>query len=385
MVSRVALVHDFLLDLRGAERVFAAICDAWPDADVFTAVYDEKGTEGRFAARAPRTSFLQRLRPTSRTFRPLLPFYPHAIESLDLRGYDTVISSSSAWAHGVLVDPGAVHVCYCHNPFRYAWSEREATLRARSPLVRAPLGLLLNRWRQWDYIAAQRVDAYVANSRLTAARVRRYLGRESTVLHPPVELERFSPGQVGDHYLVVAELMPHKRIDVAVHAFNRLRRPLIVVGDGPELRRLRRLAGPTITFTGRVSDPQVAGLLASSRALVVTAAEEFGIAAVEALASGRPVIALGAGGVMESVRAGETGAYYGSDDPDELARVVEAFDPLSVDPQACVVAAQRFGTARFQAQLRAIVSRAVEAERAPRPDDRPTVVTGLLSRRAASG
>ena len=385
MVSRVALVHDFLLDLRGAERVFAAICDAWPDADVFTAVYDEKGTEGRFAARNPRTSFLQRLRPTSRTFRPLLPFYPHAIESLDLRGYDTVISSSSAWAHGVLVDPGAVHVCYCHNPFRYAWSEREATLRARSPLVRAPLGLLLNRWRQWDYIAAQRVDAYVANSRLTAARVRRYLGRESTVLHPPVEIERFAPGEVGEHYLVLAELMAHKRIDVAIRAFNRLRRKLIVVGDGPELRRLRRLAGPTITFTGRISDPQVAGLLASSRALVVTAAEEFGIAAVEALASGRPVIALGAGGVMESVRAGETGAYYGSDDPDELARVVEAFDPLSVDPQACVVAAQRFGTARFQAQLRAIVSRAVEAERAPRPDDRPTVVTGLLSRRAASG
>ena len=164
MAARVALVHDFLLDLRGAERVFAAICDAWPDADVFTTVYDEKGTEGRFADRAPRTSFLQRLQPTSRTFRPLLPFYPHAIESLDLRGYETVISSSSAWAHGVLVDPGAVHVCYCHNPFRYAWSEREATLRARSPLVRAPLRLLLNRWRQWDWIAAQRVDAYVANS-----------------------------------------------------------------------------------------------------------------------------------------------------------------------------------------------------------------------------
>ena len=199
MAPRVALVHDFLLDLRGAERVFAAICDAWPDADVFTAVYDPKGTEGRFEARHPQTSFLQRLRPTSRTFRPLLPLYPHAIESLDLRGYDVVVSSSSAWAHGVLVDPGAVHVCYCHNPFRYAWSEREATLRARSPLVRAPLRLLLNRWRQWDYIAAQRVDAYVANSHLTASRVRRYLGRDATVLHPPVELERFAarPGRAG--------------------------------------------------------------------------------------------------------------------------------------------------------------------------------------------
>ena len=138
-MPQVALIHDFLLDLRGAERVFSAICDAYPTADVFTAVYDEKGTEGRFASRSPQASYLQRLRPTSRTFRPLLPFYPAAIESLDLRGYDIVISSSSAWAHGVLVDPGAVHICYCHNPFRYAWSEREATLAARNPLTRPAL------------------------------------------------------------------------------------------------------------------------------------------------------------------------------------------------------------------------------------------------------
>src|SRR5919199_6505017 len=196
MPARVALVHDFLVDLRGAERVFAAVCDTWPDADVFTAVYDPKGTEGRFEARSPRTSFLQRLHPTARSFRVLLPLYPHAIESLDLGGYDIVVTSSSAWAHGVLVDPGAVHVCYCHNPFRYAWSEREATLAARSPLTRAPLRLLLWRWRQWDWIAAQRVDRYVANSAVAAGRNRRYFGREADVLHPPVELERFAPGRV---------------------------------------------------------------------------------------------------------------------------------------------------------------------------------------------
>jgi glycosyltransferase involved in cell wall biosynthesis len=387
--SRVALVHDFLLDLRGAERVFAAICDTWPDADVFTAVYDAKGTEGRFEARRPQTSFLQRLRPTSRTFRPLLPLYPHAIESLDLRGYDVVVSSSSAWAHGVLVDPGAVHVCYCHNPFRYAWSEREATLRARGPLLRPPLRLLLNRWRQWDYIAAQRVDAYVANSHLTASRVRRYLGREATVLHPPVELERFAPvpaDRIGSHYLVLAELMAHKRIDVAIRAFNALGRPLVVVGDGPESRRLRRMAAPNVRFTGRVSDRRVAELLASSRALVVTAAEEFGIAAVESLASGRPVIALAAGGVRESVREGVTGTYYDRDSPEALARVVAGFDPLGIDPAACVETARQFGTDRFRDQLRRIVDRSVEAERAPRP---PAVVTGLLprrtQRRAAAG
>jgi glycosyltransferase involved in cell wall biosynthesis len=381
MAPRVALVHDFLLDLRGAERVFAAICDAWPEADVFTAIYDEDGTEGRFATRSPRTSFLQRLRPSARTFRGLLPLYPHAIESLDLRGYEVVISSSSAWAHGVLPEPGAVHVCYCHNPFRYAWSEREATLAARRVPTRVPLAVVLSRWRRWDWIAAQRVDRYVANSRLTAARVRRYFGREADVLHPPVELERFAPGMVGDHYLVVAELMPHKRIDVAVRAFNRLRKPLIVVGDGPQLRQLRRLAGPTVMLTGRLPDPAVADLLRRARALVVTADEEFGIAAVEALASGRPVIALGSGGVLESVREGETGAYYPRSEPDALAAVVAGFDPLAVDPAACVAAAQRFGTARFQVALRAIVDEAVAAERPP--TERPAVVTGLLPRRAA--
>jgi glycosyltransferase involved in cell wall biosynthesis len=370
MATRVALVHDFLLDLRGAERVFAAMCETWPDADVFTAVYDEKGTEGRFADRRPQTSFLQRVRPTSRTFRPLLPLYPHAIESFDLRGYDTVISSSSAWAHGVLVDPGAVHVCYCHNPFRYAWTEREATLSARNPLTRPPLRLLLNRWRQWDWIAAQRVDRYVANSRLTATRVRRYFGREATVVYPPVETGRFAPAPVGDHYMVLAELMAHKRIDVAVRAFDALRLPLLVVGDGPELRRLRRMAGPNVTFAGRISDGRVAEVLPRARALVVTATEEFGIAAVEALAAGRPVIAVGHGGVRESVVEGETGTFFERSEPDALAEAVLRFDPLAIDPAACRAAAERFGAERFRDQLRRIVAETVREERPPRPGER---------------
>ena len=306
---RVALVHDFLLDLRGAERVFAAICDAWPEADVFTAVYDEKGTEGRFADRNPQASLpaeaaADRRAPSGRCCRctrTRSSRWTCAATTL------VVSSSSSAWAHGVLIDPGAVHVCYCHNPFRYAWSEREATLAARNPLTRPALRVLLSRWRQWDWIAAQRVDAYVANSAVTAARIRRYFGRESTVLHPPVELSRFSPGPVGEHYLVLAELMAHKRIDVAIRAFNALKRPLVVVGDGPEYRRLKRLAGPTVRLTGRLSDSEVADLLRTAQALVVTAEEEFGIAAVESLASGRPVIALRSGGVLETVTAGRTG------------------------------------------------------------------------------
>ena len=323
-MPRVALVHDFLLDLRGAERVFAAICDAWPEADVFTAVYDETGTEGRFAARSPQASFLQRLRPTSRTFRPLLPLYPHAVESLDLRGYDVVVSSSSAWAHGVLVDPGAVHVCYCHNPFRYAWSEREATLDGAQPAD--PRRRCACCSRAGASGTGSRPSASTPTSR-TRRSPRRGSGATSGARRRSCTRRWSSrashPGPVGAHYLVLAELMAHKRIDVAIRAFNALGRPLVVVGDGPEWRRLRRLAGPTVRLTGRLSDGEVADLLRTAQALVVTAEEEFGIAAVESLASGRPVIALRSGGVLETVTAGRTGAFYDDgDDPRALAAAV---------------------------------------------------------------
>jgi glycosyltransferase involved in cell wall biosynthesis len=358
--SRVALVHDFLVDVRGAERVFLALCDLFPEADLFTAVYDEEGTEGRFAHRAVHTSFLQRLHPTARTFRALLPLYPAAMESLDLRGYDLVISSSSAWAHGVIPDDGAVHVCYCHNPFRYAWNARQETLATRGPVGRAALGAVFQRWRQWDWIAAQRVDAYIANSQTTKRRVARYFGREATVLHPPVEVERFAPGSPGDAYVVLSELMPHKRIDVAVRAFNQLRVPLVIVGNGPDARRLHRLAGPTVSFTGRVSDAEAAHLLARARALVVTATEEFGIAAVEAQAAGRPVIALHEGGVRETVVEGDTGAFFERPDPAALAAVVRSFDALAIDPAACVANARRFDTAHFRRGLRTVVELALD-------------------------
>jgi glycosyltransferase involved in cell wall biosynthesis len=378
MAPRVALVHDFLLDVRGAERVFAALCDLHPSADVFTAVYDEQGTEGWFAHRDVNTSFLQRLRPTSRTFRPLLPLYPYAMEALDLSGYDVVISSSSAWAHGVLVDPEAVHVCYCHNPFRYAWNARDLTLSGRSLPSRAALGVILKRWRMWDFIAAQRVDRYVANSETTRRRIGRYFDREAVVLHPPVETSRFAPSAgVGDAHVVLSELMPHKRIDVAVAAFNALRRPLTVVGNGPDYRRLKRLAGPTIEFTGRVSDEEAARLLATSQALVVTATEEFGIAAVEAQAAGRPVIALREGGARETVLEGLTGAFYEESSPAALAAAVAAFDAAAIDPAACVENAMRFDVGRFRRGMSEIVGEALEDERSPREERRRKVPRGL--------
>ncbi|WCB94711.1 D-inositol-3-phosphate glycosyltransferase [Baekduia alba] len=381
---RVALVHDFLLDLRGGERVFLALCEQFPDADIFTAVYDPVGTEGRFEQRNVHTSFLQRLHPNATSFRRLLPLYPYAMEALDLAGYDLVLSSSSAWAHGVLPSEDAVHVCYCHNPFRYAWNAREATLRAHGPVVRAALGAVLQRWRQWDWIAAQRVDRYVANSETTRRRIARYFTREADVVYPPVEIERFAPGTVGDHYAVLSELMPHKRIDLAVRAFNQLGRPLVVIGDGPDARRLQRMAESNVRFTGRVSDAEVARLLATSRALVVTATEEFGIAAVEAQAAGRPVVALDEGGVTESVREGETGVFYEDATPEALAAAVAAFDPLSVDPAACVANAQRFSRTAFAQEIQANVDAALAAGPSPRGDrNRPARGLALAGRRAA--
>jgi glycosyltransferase involved in cell wall biosynthesis len=381
---RVALVHDFLLDLRGAERVLLALCDLFPDADIFTAVYDPAGTEGRFAHRRIHTSFLQKLHPDATSFRRLLPLYPYAMEALDLSGYDLVLSSSSAWAHGVLPSEDAVHVCYCHNPFRYAWNAREATLRARGPVMRAALGVVLQRWRQWDWIAAQRVDRYIANSETTRRRIARYFTRDAEVVHPPVEVERFSPGVVGDHYAVLSELMPHKRIELAVRAFNQLRRPLVIIGDGPDARRLRRLAGPTIRFTGRVTDAEVARLLATSRALVVTATEEFGIAAVEAQAAGRPVVALDEGGVTESVQEGRTGVFYEQATPEALATAIAAFDPFSVDPAACVANAHRFGREAFAREIRANVDQALAVGPGPRGDRRRSARgLALAGRRAA--
>ena len=379
---RVALVHDFLLDLRGAERVFLAMCEVWPDADIFTAVYNEEGTEGRFAHRNVHSSFLQRLGPTAKTFRAMLPLYPAAIESFDFSDYDLVVSSSSAWAHAIICDERTTHVCYCHNPFRYAWSDRDRTLSTRSAPTRAILDVIFRRWRQWDWIAAQRVDRYITNSRTTQARIRNYWNRDSVVVYPPVETGRFSPGEVGQHYMVLSELMPHKRIDVAIHAFNKLGLPLVVCGDGPDARSLRRIAGPTIQFVGRASDPEAARLLSSSRALVVAAVEEFGIAAVEAQAAGRPVIAVRGGGTLETVVDGETGCFW-SGGPDELAAVVAGFDDAAIDPQACVRNAARFDTSIFKRDLPRHVESALNVDDAPAPRrTRPVLRTARLARRA---
>jgi glycosyltransferase involved in cell wall biosynthesis len=250
-------------------------------------------------------------------------------------------------------------------------------------VFRAFLRGAFRRWRQWDWIAAQRTDRYVANSRTTQARIRAYFGRQASIVYPPVDTQRFSPGAVGNHYVIVSELMPHKQIDVAVEAFNQLQLPLIVIGDGPDARRLRRAAGPTIHFTGRLSDAAVAEILQGARALVVTAVEEFGIAAVESQAAGRPVIARRGGGALETIVDGVTGCWWAGG-PEDLARAVREFDDSAVDPRACTRNARRFDTVSFQAGMRAEVLAASAADERPtNAGARQPLATTRLMRRAA--
>ena len=367
--SRPALVHDYLLVLRGAERTFLEMASCWPEAPIYTLLYDSAGTDGRFGGHPIRTSSLQWLPVRQRGFRRLLPLFPHAVERLPLSEHGLVVSSSSAFAHGVRPRAGAVHVCYCHSPFRYVWHERARglaeTRRPLRPLARRSL----DRIRKWDLAATERVTHYIANSRLTQRRIEEFWGREASVVHPPVEVDRFSPGAPEDFFLVVTELVPHKRVDVALEAARRSRQPIKVVGDGPDLRRLTIEYGETAEFLGRVSDADLPKLYASARALVVPNIEEFGIAAVEGQASGRPVVGAAAGGLLETVIDGETGVLVPPGDVDALAEALRETDFDRFDSRRIVANAARFSSTAFRMRLRLEVERvSTTALTSGRPD-----------------
>lgn len=349
----VGLVHDYLLVMRGAERTFAQIAACWPQAPVYTTVYSEDGTERRFADRRVSTSSLQRLRVAQGWFRWLLPLYPRAVERLPVSEHELVVSSSSGFAHGVLPGPGATHVCYCHTPFRYAWHERARALAEAPRPIRPLLARTLDRIREWDLRAARRVTRYIANSELTRQRIGDFYGREATVVHPPVAVERFRSAEPADYFLVVSELVAHKRVAVALEAARRAGVRLKVAGAGPELRRLRADYGSVAEFAGRVSDRELAGLYARALALIVPNVEEFGIAAVEAQAAGRPVVALDAGGARETVIDGMTGVLVTESSVDELAAALADVDFASFSPEAARANAARFSPQQFRSRLRA--------------------------------
>ncbi|HST33892.1 MAG TPA: glycosyltransferase [Solirubrobacteraceae bacterium] len=357
--ERVTLVHDYLLVMRGAERTFAAMAELYPQAPVFTLLYDEQGTDRRFAGHAITTSPLQRLGVRQSGFRNLLALYPWAIGRLRLPPSEIVLSSSSAFAHGVRAPEGAVHVCYCYTPFRYAWYEQDRALAETGAPLRPLLRSVLRRTRGWDLAASRRVDRYIAISELSRERIKRFYGRDAAVVHPPVETHRFAPGTPGDSLLLVSELVRHKRVDVALEAARRAHAPIRVVGSGPELAALGE-AFPEAEFLGRVGDQALAELFAQARAVLVPSVEEFGITAVEAQAAGRPVIAAAAGGALETVLDGETGLLVRPDDVEAFAQAIARIDRLDFDPARTALNAERFSVAAFKRQISAQVAEALD-------------------------
>jgi len=353
--ARTALVHDYLNQRGGAERVFAHFAAAWPDAPVYAALYDEAAVGDLVAPERVHTSFLQHFPLRGRAFRLYAPFYPRAFEAFDLTGYDTIVSSTTAWAKGVLVPPGAVHVCYVNTVSRFVF---DAQRYVGGFGLGALAGPLVRSLAAWDVRAAQRPTRLVANSRNVAERVRRWYGREADVLPCPVDVDRFTLGAGrGDYYVVVSRLLPYKRIDLAIAACALAGVPLRVLGEGPDAARLRRLArGTATTFTGAVDDATRNAIVGDAIAALLPGEEDFGLVPLEAAAAGRPTIAYAGGGALETIRAGETGAFFEAAEPAALAAALRAFEPGRYAPAVLRAHAETYAPARFVARLRAIVA-----------------------------
>jgi len=369
-LTRVALVHDWLTGLRGGERVLQAICEMYPEADVFTLVHVPGSCGPVIESRRITTSFLQRLPASQTRYRHYLPLFPLAIESLDLRGYDLVISTSHAVAKGCRPAPGARHVAYVHTPMRYVWDQFDAYFgRDRAgPLTRAAAHLVAPWLRRWDVRSTARAHGLIANSRFVSQRMQRVWGRAAdAVVYPPVETSRFRPASdlpaaergPGGYALIVSALVPYKRIQLAVQAFTQLGRKLVVAGDGPELSRLAAQAGPTVRFLGGVPHEDLPQLYARASFFVLPGEEDFGIAPVESQSAGRPVLALGRGGALETVVPGRTGLFFEEPAVESLLAGIAAMDRFApqADPDGIHAHAERFAAPRFVRELREALER----------------------------
>ncbi|MGA8839259.1 MAG: glycosyltransferase [Candidatus Aquilonibacter sp.] len=355
------MVHDYLNQRGGAERVFAHIARAWPEAPVFTALYDEAAVGDLIPRERVRTSLLARIPGANRNFRYLAPLYPRAFESFDLREYDLILSSTSAWAKGVRVRDDAVHVCFIHTVSRFLFDyERYVGALRQAQGDRTPSWLarpIINRLVRWDLEAAKRPTRYVANSRTVQERVRTFYARDADVLHSPADVDRFTIGSgAGDYFFVASRLLPYKRIDLAIDAAQLAGVKLLVAGDGPAMAQLReRARSSTTTLLGFVDDVGVNSLLGNAIAAIVPGEEDLGLVPIEAAAAGRPTIAYRAGGARETVIEGETGAFFDDSSAESLAAVLRGFDPRGYDPRRLRAHAETFSPHRFIERFRAIV------------------------------
>ena len=363
---KVAIVHYWLVGMRGGEKVVEALCGMYPDADIFTHVYAPEAVSPRIAAHRVTTSFIARLPRAARQYQNYLPLMPMALEQLDLRGYDLVISSESGPSKGIIPPAGAVHVCYCHSPMRYIWNMFH-DYRERTGFVKRLLMPPLSHYiRNWDTVSANRVHDFVANSRTVARRLQTYYRRDSTVIYPPVDTASFAPvsaNEIGDYHLMVGELVRYKRPELAVEAFNKARRRLVIIGGGEMLAELKALAGPTVTLMGPQPFPVLQHHYARCRGLIFPGEEDFGIVPVEAMASGRPVVAFGRGGATETVREGITGIFFHEQSAEALLAAVERCDAMAFDPSDAVSHAAVFGTERFVREMGSFVVSALERHR----------------------
>ncbi len=352
---KVALVHDYLNQMGGAERVVMAFHEIFPDAPIYTSIYDPQRVDPAFQKMDIRTSFMQKFPLVTKHHQPYLPFYPSAMEKLDLRGYDLVLSSSSAFAKGVITRPETMHICYCHTPMRWCWNYDEYVEREQlGKIARSSLPFLITWMRTWDQTSAMRVDHFIANSPVVAERIRKYYRREAVIIPPPVEADRFSfdpHTQPEDYFLTLGRLIPYKRVDLAIETCNRLQLPLVVIGSGRDLERLKKLAGPTIRFLGRLPDEEVGYYYTHCRAFLFPGEEDFGITPLEAQASGRPVIAYGSGGALASVVEGVTGEFFRQQTVESMAEVLATFDEHHYDPQIIRDHALEFDMPRFRRRI----------------------------------
>lgn len=356
---RTAIIHYWLVGMRGGERVLERLIRLFPRADIFTHVYNPEAVSNTIRARPVRTTFIQKLPGAQRHYQKYLPLMPLALEQLDLRGYDLILSSESGPAKGVIVPPGALHVCYCHSPMRYLWDHYTDYRRSAGLLTGLAMPMLTHGLRKWDYASSARVDRFIANSSFIQQRIEKSYRRPSAVVFPPVDVSLFKPSdEIDPHYLWVGQMTAYKRADLAVDAFNALGLPLLMVGEGEMLRELKARAKPNIKIVPRLGFDDLRQAYARSRALVFTAEEDFGMVPVEAMASGRPVLAYGRGGAVDSVRPGVSGLFFGEQTKESLIDAVEAMEAWlpQFNPADAVREAERFSPERFDEGVLSVIA-----------------------------
>lgn len=361
---KVALVHDWLVSEGGAEQVLKCFHEIWPDAPIYTLVYNEKKAPAWTHGLDIRTTYIQDWPGGKTHHKFLLSFMPRAWEALDLTKYDLVVSSCASCCKGVITRPDAVHICYCHSPIRYVWDLYYDYLEGASAIKRAFMPSMIHKVRMWDFQAAQRVDCFVSNSDYVGRRISKFYRRESTTVYPGIRLlEGPVSEERGDYYFILSRFVGYKRVDLAIEACNKLGRKLIVAGSGgEEEQRLRAMAGPTVEFVGRVSEDQLNEYYAHAKAFLFPGIEDFGLTPLEAMAGGAPVLAYGEGGALETVVDGETGMFFHEQDADSLAACIKEFERRSFSAAACRARAEQFSTEVFKDRFADFCDRTLAGE-----------------------